>query len=595
MPNLIKHFFCYSFILSLTACTLAVKPDTEEKRAKKIADKITTKQETSTAQNIAAPVKESKKQVAVISREESTVKTSPVKNKELEVATTKVETATVSPVKVTAKANKKEQADIVAEPEFHDAWWEIKQGQMLPNKINAKVKMHINWFSRHQDYLDRVARRAQPYLYFIIEELKKENMPLELALLPIVESGYQPFAYSHGRAAGMWQFIPSTAKLYGLKQNWWYDGRRDPVESTKAAIKLLKRLAKRYKGDWLLALAAYNSGTGNINKAIKYNKKHGRGTSFWDLRLPKETENYVPKLLALKALINNPEKYGVSWYPVPYEKHIEVVDAETQIDLALVADLAKLPIETIYRYNSGYNRWSTPPKGPHNIVLPKESAKIFAENLKKTPKHQRITWKRHKIKKGETLSALAHKYHTTVKQLETLNNIRSKYIRAGKYIIVPVSGKNIKRYTLSAQQRLNIIKSTKRSGHKYTFRVQKGDTFWDLSRKYKVSIKKLAKWNGMAPGDKLKVGQKLVVWTKDPNISIRSALLGNRYYHSKETSRTINYSVRRGDSLARIADKFNVRIHDLKRWNAQVRHLKYIQPGQKLKLIIDVRQQSGQS
>ncbi len=591
MPNLIKHFCCYSFILSLTACTLAVQPDREEKPAEKPAAKISTKKEISATLKITTPVKENKKQIAALSPEKVPVKVNLNNNKKPEINSAEVKAVSATPAILENKA----KVDIVAEPEFHDAWWEIKQGQMLPNKINNKVRMHISWFSKHQDYLDRVARRAQPYLYFIIEELKKENMPLELALLPIVESGYQPFAYSHGRAAGMWQFIPSTAKLYGLKQNWWYDGRRDPVESTKAAIKLLKRLAKRYNGDWLLALAAYNSGTGNISKAIKYNKKRGRGTSFWDLKLPKETENYVPKLLALKALINNPEKYGISWYPVPYEKHIEVVDAETQIDLALVADLAKLPIETIYRYNSGYNRWSTPPKGPHNIVLPKESAKVFAENLKKTPKHQRITWKRHKIKKGETLSALAYKYHTTIKQLETLNNIRNKTIRAGKYIIVPVSGKNIHRYTLSAQQRLNIIKSTKRSGHKYTFRVQKGDTFWDLARKYKVTVKKLAKWNGMAPGDKLKVGQKLVVWTKDPNISIRSALLGNRYYHSKETSRTINYSVRRGDSLARIANKFNVRIHDLKKWNAQVRHLKYIQPGQKLKLIIDVRQQSGQS
>lgn len=476
--------------------------------------------------------------------------------------------------------------------EFRDAWWHIRHGQQLDNSINSRIQTHINWFSKHQDYLDRVARRAQPYLYFIVEELKKENMPLEIALLPIVESGFQPFAYSHGRAAGMWQFIPSTGKLYGLKQDWWYDGRRDPYESTLAAIRLLKALHRSFDGDWLLALAAYNSGTGNVIRAVKKNKKKNKPTDFWHLELPVETENYVPKLLALKAIVNKPESYGLSLYPVSYQPHFERVDSGSQIDLAMVAELAEVPIETVYRYNSGFNRWATPPEGPHVITLPKESAKIYRERLANTPKTERITWKRHKVKSGETLSHIARKYHTTTAQIKQLNSIRKNNIVAGKYLIVPVSGKSLKTYSLSARQRLNSIQSRKRSGTKVVHTVKSGDTFWDLSRQYKVQTRSLAKWNGMAPGDSLKVGQKLVIWTQSSRALPKQ---NDMVFGRLKTTRTINYKVRSGDSLSYIASKFKVRVQDLKRWNKELNKRKYLQPGQKLKLKIDVRQQFGQS
>jgi membrane-bound lytic murein transglycosylase D len=483
-------------------------------------------------------------------------------------------------------------AAVKPEPEYHDAWWEIKQSNKLAMPDIKRFQSHLNWFSKHQDYLNRVTQRAEPYLYYIIESLKKENMPLELALLPIVESGYQSFAYSHGRAAGMWQFIPSTGKLYGLKQDWWYDGRRDAIRSSKAAIKLLKDLGKHYNGDWLLALAAYNWGPGNVDRAIGNNKKSNKGTTFWDLKLPKETKNYVPKLLALKELINYPEKYNITWRSIPYQPSVQLVKIKTQIDLAVVAKLADVPIETVYRYNSALNRWATPPKGPHDILLPIASAKKLQANLKKTPKKQLITWKRHKIKNGETLGHIARKYHTTVAQIRSLNNIHKTNIRAGKHIIVPIAGKKLKTYSLSEQQRLSSIKSTPRSGKKISVKVKKGDSFWDLAQKYKVSVRQVAKWNGLAPRDQLKIGQKLVIWATKPT-SMRQTLLGNPHLRNIKTIRTINYKIRSGDSLARIADKFNVRVSNLRKWNKKTTSKKYIQPGQKLRLYIDVRKQSG--
>lgn len=181
-----------------------------------------------------------------------------------------------------------------------DTWERIRNGFDLPNVQHKRIEQELNWFKRHPEYINRVVERARPYLHYIIETVEAAGIPSELALLPIVESAFQPFAYSHGRAAGIWQFIPATGKRYGLKQNWWYDGRRDVYASTKAAVRLLKNLNKNFKGDWMHALAAYNTGDGRVKRSIRRNKRKGKSTDFFSLRLPKETRAYVPKLLALK-------------------------------------------------------------------------------------------------------------------------------------------------------------------------------------------------------------------------------------------------------------------------------------------------------
>ena len=229
---------------------------------------------------------------------------------------------------------------LLGPPPVTDLWARIRNHFSLPSVNDPRIDEQLAWYSRHQEYMNRVADRAQPYLYYIVEQLEQEHVPSEIALLPIVESAFQPFAYSHGRAAGIWQFIPSTGRRLGLKQNWWYDGRRDVHASTIAAIKLLKTLANEFNGDWMLALAAYNSGSGTVWKAIRHNKRRGKPTDFFSLNLPPETRAYVAKLLAIKRIIADPQTYGLTLAPIPNEPFFKLVNVGSQIDLSLAADLA---------------------------------------------------------------------------------------------------------------------------------------------------------------------------------------------------------------------------------------------------------------
>ena len=478
----------------------------------------------------------------------------------------------------------------VQDDKENNLWVRIRNGFALPHQMNRRIESNIKWYARHPKYLDRVSARAEKYLFQIIEETEKMGMPMEIALLPIVESAFQPFAYSHGRAAGLWQFIPSTGKMYGLKQNWWYDGRRDVTASTIAALKYLKRLHDSLNDDWLLALAAYNSGGGTVRKAIRKNKRKNKPTDFWSLDLPRETRGYVPKLMAIAEIVSDPEKYNIRLPVIKNQAYMAEVDIESQIDLALAAELAEIDLETLYILNPAYNRWATDPNGPHRLLVPIEKAEIFKANLKALPQNKRLTWKRHKIKKGQTLLAIADKYNTTVTLIKDLNQIRGNMIREGQNLIIPISSRNGKTYSLSAEQRLLAIQNTKKKGkEKITYTVKSGDSFWSISRKYKVGHRSLAKWNGLAPRDTLRLGQKLVIWTKN-GAKKRTAFSP---HSSKMTSQKINYKVRRGDSLARISQKFKVRIADLKRWNKRLKNQKYLQPGQRITVHVDITNQAS--
>lgn len=468
-----------------------------------------------------------------------------------------------------------------------DLWNRIRSQFSLIDTSHPRTRAEIAWYSRHQNYLNRTVDRARPYLYLIMEEIEKRNIPAEIALLPVVESAFQPFAYSHGRAAGIWQFIPSTGKLYGLKQNWWYDGRRDIYAATVAALDHLVDLNRSFKGDWLLALAAYNSGPGTVKRAIRKNKRKGKPTDFWSLDLPRETRGYVPKLLAISALVADPDKYGVNIKHVNDLPFLEKVGIGSQIDLALAADLAGLSIREMYRYNPAFNRWATAPQGPHYLLLPVTRAEMFQRELAKLSPSKRIHWARHKVRNGESLSQIAEKYRTTVKLLKTTNKIRGTMIRAGHNLIIPVSARTLDNYTLSSTQRLKAIQNRPNGRYKVTYRVDKGDTLWDISRKYNVRVAKLAKWNGMAPRDTLHLRQKLIIWQKNKGTGSNSSRANPNAALQK-----IRYKVRNGDSLARISQKFRVKISQLRKWNTLPRD-KYLQPGQVLTLFIDVTRQSG--
>ena len=508
-------------------------------------------------------------------------------------ATTAEQSDTLSPAASLdlAEYDQFEELYLSSEP-TQSIWPRIYAGFQIPADIDhPSLQQELSWFAKHPEYIQRVMQRADPFLYYILEEAEKRNLPTELVLLPIVESAYQPFAYSHGRAAGIWQFIPSTGRLYGLKQNWWYDGRRDIYASTQAALNYLENLNKLFKGDWMLALAAYNSGSGTVQRAVKSNKKLNRPTDFWHLNLPKETRAYVPKLLALKEVIANPEKYSVSLRCIPNAPGFKQVKTTSQIDLALAAELAEIDLETLYNYNPAFNRWATDPDGPHTLLLPANSAEIFEESYSSLPADKHLRWSRHKVKSGETLSHIALKYNTTVKHLKSVNSISGNNIRQGKYLLIPLSSKNKSSYALSSAQRLKATQNKKRgSGStRLTHIVQNGESFWEISRKYKVKMHSLAKWNGMAIRDPLKKGQKLVIW-KSSKSTVASK--GSAKTHNpNNTIKSIHYTVRNGDSLSSIASKYRVNVKDLHRWNTIKG--KYIQPGQRLKLYVDVTEQSS--
>ncbi len=471
-------------------------------------------------------------------------------------------------------------------------WPRIRAGFSMQSGIeHPALQKEITRFAKHPDYIQRVMQRAEPFLFFILEEIEKRNLPTELALLPIVESRFQPFAYSHSRAAGIWQFIPSTGRAHGLEQNWWYDGRRDIYASTQAALNYLESLNKQFNGDWALTLAAYNAGQGTLRSAIRRNKKLNRPTDFWHLKLPKETRAYVPKLLALKEIISNPEKYAVNLSPIQNAPGFSKVKLSGQIDLALAAELADIDLKTLYNFNPGFNRWATAPDGPHRLLLPINSAKIFAENYASLPADKHLRWSRHKIKSGETLSHIALKYNTSVKHLKKANNLRGNNIRQGKHLLIPVASKNKSSYILSSTQRLQTTQSKKhgKNNTRINHIVQTGESLWEISRKYRVNMQQLARWNGMALRDPLKKGKKLVIWrsTKQQAMASTKAV---KTHNPNNTVKPIHYTVRSGDSLSAIAHKYRVNVADLLRWNTIKG--KYIQPGQRLKLYIDVTEQS---
>ncbi len=462
-------------------------------------------------------------------------------------------------------------------------WQRIRSQLNFDIPQNQRVISQRNWYIKHKSYLDRVAKRSEPFIHYIVEELEKNDMPIEMALLPIVESAFDPFAYSHGRASGMWQFVPGTGKRFGMKQNWWYDGRRDVIASTQGAIKYLKYLHKFFDGDWLLALAAYNSGEGRVRAAVRKNRKKNKPTDFWSLSLPRETRAYVPKLLALADIIKRPDDFNVKLYPVKNQAVITQIDIGSQLDLAKAAQLAQLTLPELQRLNPGFNRWATDPDGPHYLVIPKNKAGVFTEKLSRLTNKDRLSWQRYKIKNGDSLSVIANKFKTSTQLIKQINNIKGSQIRAGKHLLIPVATASLDHYIFSQDQRLVKRQNRKQAGRKIIHTVKSGDTLWDLGRAYKVKTSSIARWNNMAPRDTLKLGQKLVIWQKANN---KTNKISDNIVE-QAVLRNITYKVRRGDSFARIANKFNIHISDIERWN-NISRKEYLQPGQLLKLSVDV-------
>ena len=464
-----------------------------------------------------------------------------------------------------------------------DLWQVIANRQGIKSVSNSRVQSRIDWISNHPEYLSLISKRAEPFLYLVVSELEKQNVPIEIALLPIVESDYYPFSYSHGTAAGLWQFIPSTGRMYGLEEDWWHADRRDVLASTKAAANYLNDLNKMFKGDWLLSIAAYNAGPGRIQRAIDTNIKLGKKTDFWSLDLPQETEKYVPKLLALSQVIKNPSRYNQKLLEIDNKPFLNEVELDSQFDLALISQWTGLSIDQIYNYNPGLKRWATPESLPYIMLLPEEVIYSFNDNLSKQGQRPKISWTRYKIKQGDSLSLIAQNYNTTIGQIMSVNELDNDVIRADKYLIVPLAQKSEGYYSLSDNQREKSRLNIQKNSEKIIYTVVAGDSLWKISIKFDTTINNLVRWNQISPSDSLSIGKELVILRDNKNKTELAKITNTGI----DINRDIFYTVKEGDNLSRIAQKYNVKIAEIRSWN-DLNEEYILQPGDKLTITINV-------
>ncbi len=414
-----------------------------------------------------------------------------------------------------AAAKARATAATAAAPPAADLWARLRAGFRLPKLDSPLVARYERWFADKSEFMRAMMERARMYLYYIVEEVEKRGMPTEIALLPAIESAYKPYAYSRARAAGLWQFIPSTGRHYGLKMNWWYDGRRDVIASTQAALDYLEKLYSDFDGDWFLALAAYNAGEGRVMRAIEYNRRRGRPTSFEHLtQLKEETRHYVPKLMAMVNIVSDPARYGVQLAAIPNEPYFARVDVDSQIDLGVVARLMDMSVEELTLINPGLNRWATDPDGPHHLLVPVDKKDDLIEGLNNLAEEQRLRWHRHIVRRGDTLHELAARYGVTVQAIRNTNGLRSNLVRAGQSLLIPVSARPLKPVgQIAARGGTALPRPTSGTAREpIIHRVRRGDTLWNIARRYGVLIRQIVEWNLLDPNDALRLGQRLKIW-----------------------------------------------------------------------------------
>ena len=318
-------------------------------------------------------------------------------------------------------------------------WTRIRLGFGLPDVASPLVREQEEWFANRPDYIKRTIARSSLYLHYIVEEVQKRGMPTEIALLPMIESAYNPVAYSRAHASGIWQFIPSTGKLYGLQQNFWYDGRRDVMAATNAALDYLQKNYEMF-GSWDLALAAYNWGEGAVGRAIAKNQARGLPTDYQSLAMPNETRYYIPKLQAIKNIIANPAQYGIELAEVPNQPYFTAVTTTKHIDVKLAAKLAGVPLEEFVSLNPGYSRPVIRANSEQRLLVPADKADTFRSNLENN-NQPLVSWQAYKLKPGESIDHIASRHGISVAQLKQVNGISGKRrVGPGATLLVPASG-----------------------------------------------------------------------------------------------------------------------------------------------------------
>ncbi|MBF8733601.1 MULTISPECIES: lytic transglycosylase domain-containing protein [Pseudomonas] len=398
-----------------------------------------------------------------------------------------------------------------AEQAPQDVWERMRQGFALQDNIdvNPRIEQQRLWFASNPSFLENAGERGSLYLHYIVERLEERDMPLELALLPAIESAYNPMAYSRAHAVGLWQFIPSTGRHFNLRQTNFYDGRRDITASTNAALDYLGRLHDMFNGDWLLALAAYNAGEGTVSRAIERNERLGLPTDYWNLPLPQETRDYVPKLLALSQVVMTPQAYGVSLSPIANEPYFEAVAINDRLDLSRVAAFADIDEDELIQLNPAFKKRMTV-DGPKQLLVPTAKAQLLTDSLSN-------------LKPEELVS-----------------------LQPNKAVFQAA------------------LAETKAPAATRSYRVKRGDNLGAIAKANRVSVSDLKRWNRLS-GNHLKTGQVLAL--RDGSSSSGAA---NRVAASKQ--RSTQYKVRKGDSLYAVAKRFNVEMKHLKRWNPRSGH-----------------------
>ena len=435
--------------------------------------------------------------------------------------------------------------------------WDVLRNQFQLNHEvnNPAVQAQLRWLIAHPNYLQQLAK-SEPYIYHIVTEIKERGLPGELALLPMIESAYNPFAYSVVGAAGLWQLMPGTGNDLGLKQDWWFDARRSIPSSTKAALNFLTHLNRYFNGNWILAIASYDAGKGTVERAIKNSGQSSKTINFWILPLPNETRMYVPRFLALAEIIKYPQRYRLTLPEIPYAPYFAEVNIGTQIDLNHAAKLAGISYKDLIKLNPGYNHWTTAPNQPFKLLIPAAKVNDFTRNLAQVPLTKRVSLIRHLVGHGDNLSSIAQRYFTTVKLIRELNQLKSDQLQLGQFLLIP-SSKN----TAVTVTKLIPDKPASVRYYKVIHIVQHNENYKILENKYHVSTLNIQNWNHKKLDSALLTGEQLIIWKRVVNYG--------------------NYTVKQNDTLKRIAELHHTSVATLTRLNPQLAKTP-LKPGQQL-------------
>jgi membrane-bound lytic murein transglycosylase D len=437
----------------------------------------------------------------------------------------------------------------------NDSWGVVRQQFSLDHQLNQpEVQQQLHWLISHPKYFYKLTQ-AKPFIYHIITEIQKRNMPGELALIPMLESAYNPFAYSGAGAAGLWQLMPQTGKHLGVQGDWWVDGRRSINASTTAALNYFQHLNRFFKGDWLLAIAAYDCGEGTIKRLMNQRPSYER--SIWYLDLPHETQVYVPRLLALAEIIAHPEKYHVTLPYVIHEPFFKEVHIDGQIDLNQAAKLAGVNYHELLKLNPGFNHWATSPNHP-KLLIPVKNAEQFSRNLANTPINIRASFEHYLVKSGDTLSSIAYRYHTQSQLLAKINHLENMKLNPGMLLNIP----SLKPQLMPVQKTIRSVQAINPKQYKILHIVQAHETLESISHKYQINSTDIRAWNHLSSNN-LSPGQKLMIW--------------------RQTNGNSFYVVKQGDSFNHIAQVHHISPMYLSRLNPNVLP-RQIKPGMKLKI-----------